>query len=216
MGHHPNYRVDTVHTLNCAETNFVDQLVRVVNRAKSYDGVTMLVVQQEDVSLYDDTIPLLDPHADNSIPTRADRFGTPRNIRTNQLLPEATTSVYTATDTDQTDIPDVLLGSYQLRYPAGFGVVDETYDCVVYATFSANVVAQDGAFLSARGYVDTVLTESDTYTVPVTTGQRVSFQFQMAVPAGSDWFVNFFSGSLGSVATADLSEIRWEINVIRR
>jgi hypothetical protein len=77
----PNYRPFTVHTLNCKETGGDNQLVRVVAREMAFDGRTKLIVQQEDVSIYDDTVALGDPHASNTIPNRIDRVAvTPRLI----------------------------------------------------------------------------------------------------------------------------------------
>jgi hypothetical protein len=82
QGQGPNYAHFTVHTLNCNETGNQDQICRVIDRRRAYNGVTQLIVQQEDVSLYDDTIPLNDPLASNEIPLRLDRIGslTPRYI----------------------------------------------------------------------------------------------------------------------------------------
>ncbi len=80
-GRHPNYRPFTVHTLNCEETGNEDQLVRVIDRRNAPTGETVLVLQQEDSSLYDDTVPLNDPLASDTIPTRIDRIDTtPRRI----------------------------------------------------------------------------------------------------------------------------------------
>jgi hypothetical protein len=81
-GQGPNYRPFTVHTLVCPETGGDAQLVRVVERVSGFGGATILVLQQEDASIYDDTLPLGDPHASNTIPNRLDRLGTvtPRYI----------------------------------------------------------------------------------------------------------------------------------------
>lgn len=77
----PNYRPFTVHTLNIKETGGDPQLVRVVAREMAFDGRTKLIVQQEDASIYDDTVELGDPHASNTIPARIDRVAiTPRQI----------------------------------------------------------------------------------------------------------------------------------------
>jgi hypothetical protein len=75
-GQGPNYAPFTVHYLNCKETGNQNQLCRVIDRRRSFNGVTVLVLQQEDVSLYDDTIPLNDPLQNNEIPLRIDRIGT--------------------------------------------------------------------------------------------------------------------------------------------
>jgi hypothetical protein len=71
-GFGPNYRPFTVHTLNIPETGGDNQLVRVVNRElDAMTGVSILTLQQEDESIYDDTIALGDPHASNTSPSRA-------------------------------------------------------------------------------------------------------------------------------------------------
>lgn len=78
----PSYRPFTVHTLNIRETGNNDQLVRVVDRQMAFNGVTILTLQQEDASIYDDSIALGDPFASDTIPTRITSYATitPRYI----------------------------------------------------------------------------------------------------------------------------------------
>jgi hypothetical protein len=70
----------TVLNLNLDETMGVDQIVRVIENTISLDGVCQLTLQEEDASIYDDTIPLGTPPVNNTIPDRLDRLGglTPR------------------------------------------------------------------------------------------------------------------------------------------
>ena len=84
----------TVLTLNCRETNFDDQLVRVIDKSMSVTGVTILTLQEEDASIYDDTLPLGLTPPPLSPAERVDRLGTltPRYIdgtRVDVLRPDA-------------------------------------------------------------------------------------------------------------------------------
>src|SRR5690606_26874656 len=79
-GQLPTYAPFTVHTLNIPETGNDPQLVRVIDRKMSMDGQTILVLQQEDSSIYDDTVPLGDPHASNTTGPRVYHIQTVRSI----------------------------------------------------------------------------------------------------------------------------------------
>src|SRR5690606_21066214 len=69
-----------VHTLNIKETGNNPQLVRVIDRKMSMDGRTVLILQQEDPSIYNEEA-LGDPFASNTISNRIDRLGTVRGIQ---------------------------------------------------------------------------------------------------------------------------------------
>lgn len=78
----PKYEPFTVHTLNISETGNNNQLVRVIDRSISFDGRVRLLLQQEDESIYDDTVPLGDPFQSLGVSDRLDRIETvaPRYI----------------------------------------------------------------------------------------------------------------------------------------
>jgi hypothetical protein len=129
--------------------------------------------------------------------------------------PEAATSTYTLTDSDQTNIPESGSGSYGLQFPSD---IVEPVDCTVYVTISLNVDSPGGAVFTFEGEVNDagVLSTLDQYNAPAG-AQRVVFQFQLDVGAGDEWNIIFQAASaFGSGATADLSNIRVEVNVIRR
>ena len=75
-GQGPAYSIFSIHILNCKETNYRDQLVRVVDRKSSYQGSTLLTLQQEDASIYDETLALLDPLANTAPPNSTSIYGT--------------------------------------------------------------------------------------------------------------------------------------------
>lgn len=82
QGQGPNYAPFTVHTLNCRETGNTDQLVRVMYRDMSFEGGTLLVLQEENIEIYDDTVALGTAFNSDAIPARIDRLGTltPRTL----------------------------------------------------------------------------------------------------------------------------------------
>ena len=55
------YQPFDVVTLNCDETDFQDQLVRIVSMEYSPDGIVVMTLLEEDASIYDITIPLGTP-----------------------------------------------------------------------------------------------------------------------------------------------------------
>jgi len=55
------YQPFDVVTLNCDETDFQDQLVRITSMEYSPDGIVVLTLLEEDASIYDITIPLGTP-----------------------------------------------------------------------------------------------------------------------------------------------------------
>ncbi|WDI31587.1 hypothetical protein PUV54_00060 [Hyphococcus flavus] len=66
----------TVVTLNISETDYEDQLARIIDKTVSIDGVSIVTFQEEDASIYDDTPALGTPPAKSTIPNRVDRIGT--------------------------------------------------------------------------------------------------------------------------------------------
>jgi hypothetical protein len=213
-GQHPNYRPFTVHTLNCEETGGEDQTVRVVDRRRSFGGATVLLLQQEDASIYDDTLPLNDPLASDEIPARIDRLAT-FTARTINLIPEAATSVYTETNASEADLP--LAGVTILSVED----VIEPLACVVYATLTFDVSSNgdSGGFLEFWGEIDGVgvvaLDPNPRYVMSATTDARLTFQFQFEVTDGQMWSI-FFEGNSNVSPIVDVLDARLEVNVIRR
>ncbi len=75
-GQSPNYAVFSVHTLNCLETNYQDQTVRVIERRMSYSGLTVLTLQEEASAIYNDTDTLGSSIPINTTASKSSVFGT--------------------------------------------------------------------------------------------------------------------------------------------
>lgn len=68
--------------LDLRETDGQPVLARITDKTLSAEGVTILTLEEEDASIYDDTVPLGTPPANETIVNRVSRFGTvtPRYI----------------------------------------------------------------------------------------------------------------------------------------
>lgn len=75
-GQSPSYAVFSVHNLNTKDTNYSNQLVRVIDRRMSFTGVTILTLQEEASAIYNDTDDLGDSLAGNNVTSKTSIFGT--------------------------------------------------------------------------------------------------------------------------------------------
>jgi hypothetical protein len=209
MGHSPNYRPFTVHTLNCAETNFEDQLVRVVDRRLSFKGPCVLVVQQEDESLYDDTVPLLDPHANNTIPKRIDRGGviTPRGVVAS-LFQDFDAGPFNMSGTGPIQGGDVTT----------FSPSPQAYDCNLRVTLS-----WDEEFTNIAGSQFTrIWCETDTGNqfsdeIPVNDPASKTVTYLFTYVGGDTVELHFQWGVNGPAGPndADFTNVRWTVEFVR-
>lgn len=116
-GFGPSYAPFTVHNLNIKETGGASRLVRVVHRTRSLVGIAMLTLQEEDSSIYDDTVALGSAFSSGSASGRTTPFGTttPRYID-GRAIDELRPTEYGATN----NLPDMWLEQFNYADSAEF------------------------------------------------------------------------------------------------
>lgn len=221
-GWHPNFRPYTVHTLNSAETADSDQLVRVIDRRLSFaTGAALITVQQEDVSLYDETLPLNDPLASTTIPNRLDRNAVPGAARRIVVDSSTATSV---TVTNQMHLPDgqsfnTLIVS-QAYTPPTDGKVKASISCQMNYAFLGGGIAAEMQYSLQQDSAYDGFQEHEFYQVPpdpavdTTYHQTIAYSRVFDVSAATATTIKFMAAKLQSGDTVAITNAELSLEFI--